>query len=88
VSQANLEIVRSAWDACERRDMETLFALYDSEIVWDQTPYGGAELAALYNGHDGISRFLGEWLAPFESYYAQTACRVEGLGDGDRVLRR
>jgi len=65
--------------------MGALFAHYDPEIVWDQTHYGGAELAAVYHGHDGIRRFFGEWLAPFESYYAHAEEIVDA---GDAVLVR
>jgi ketosteroid isomerase-like protein len=71
MSQENVELVRAAWRAWERGDMAAVFAFYDPEIVWDQTHYGAAELLGLYRGHDGIRRFFREWLAPFESYYAQ-----------------
>jgi ketosteroid isomerase-like protein len=71
VSQENVEIVRAAWEAWERKDMDAVFAFYDPQIVWDQTHYGAAELLGVYHGHDGIRRFFREWLAPFQSYYAQ-----------------
>jgi ketosteroid isomerase-like protein len=67
MSQENVELVRAAWEAWERRDMEAIFAFYDPEIVWDQTHYG--EPSGVYHGHDGIRQFLREWFASFESYY-------------------
>ena len=70
MSQENVELVRAAWEAWERGDMEAIFAFYDPEIVWDQTHYGTAEMSGIYHGHDGIRRFFREWLAPFESYHA------------------
>ena len=67
MSQENVELVRAAWEAWERRDMEAIFAFYDPEIVWDQTHYG--EPSGVYHGHDGIRQFLREWFASFQSYY-------------------
>jgi ketosteroid isomerase-like protein len=83
MSQENVELVRAAWEAWERRDMEALFAFYDPEIVWDQTRYAGGELAALYSGHDGVRRFFREWLAPFESYFAYAEDFIDA---GDAVV--
>jgi hypothetical protein len=44
VSRDSDEVVRATWEACERRDMDALFAFYDPEIVWDQTRYGERNL--------------------------------------------
>jgi ketosteroid isomerase-like protein len=65
--------------------MEAIFAFYDPEIVWDQTHYGGAELANLYLGHDGIRRFFREWLEPFESFYAHAEDFIDA---GEAVVVR
>ena len=70
MSQENVELLRAAWEAWERGDMEAIFAFYDPEIVWDQTHYGPGGVSGIYHGHDGIRRFFREWLEPFESYYA------------------
>ncbi|MEA2140153.1 MAG: uncharacterized protein QOC91_252 [Solirubrobacteraceae bacterium] len=83
MSQENLEIVRAAWEAWERGDMEAIFALYDPAIVWDQTHYGAGELSGVYHGHDGIKQFFRAWLAPFESYYAHAQ---EFVDAGEAVL--
>jgi len=85
MSQENVEVVRAAWEAWERRDMEALFGFYDPEIIWDQTGYQAGELAAVYRGHDGLRRFFREWLAPFESYYAHAE---EIIDAGEAVLVR
>lgn len=69
MSQENVGLVRAAWEAWERGDMEALFAFYDPAVVWDQTRYGDA-ISGVFDGHDGIKQFFREWLAPFESYYA------------------
>jgi ketosteroid isomerase-like protein len=70
VSREDVELVRAAWEAWERGDMEAIFAFYDPEIVWDQTHAETPELSAVYHGHDGVRRFFRAWIAPFESYYA------------------
>jgi uncharacterized protein len=86
MSQAtNVELVRAAWEAWERGDMEAIFAFYDPEIVWDQTHYETSELSAVYHGHDGIRRFFRAWLAPFESYSAHPE---EFLEVGEAVVVR
>jgi ketosteroid isomerase-like protein len=85
VSQENVKIVRAAWEAWERGDMEAIFALYDPAIVWDQTHYGPAELSVVYHGHDGIKKFFRAWLAPFESYHAHAE---EFIDAGEAVVVR
>ena len=81
--QENVEIVRAAWEAWERGDMEAIFAFYDPEIVWDQTHFG--EPSGLFHGHDGIRRFFREWLAPFENYYAHAEDFIDA---GEAVVVR
>jgi ketosteroid isomerase-like protein len=85
MSQANVELVRAAWEAWERRDMEAIFAFYDPEIVWDQTHAQAGELTAVYHGHDGVRQFMREWFAPFESYYARPE---EFIDAGEAVVVR
>jgi hypothetical protein len=65
MSRENVEVVRAAWEAWERADMEALFEVYDPAIVWDQTHYGTVELGGVYHGHEGVRQFFREWLAPF-----------------------
>jgi ketosteroid isomerase-like protein len=50
MSQENVELVRAAWEAWERGDMESIFEFYDPVIVWDQTHYQAGELSAVYHG--------------------------------------
>ena len=85
MSQTDVDLVRASWEAWERGDMDAIFAFYDPEIVWDQTRYGGAELASLYHGHDGVRQFFREWLAPFESFYAHAEDFIDA---GEAVVVR
>ena len=85
MSQENVEIVRAAWEAWDRGDMDALFGFYDPAIVWDQTSYDTGELSGCYHGHDGVRQFFREWLAPFEDYYAHADDFIEA---GDAVVVR
>jgi ketosteroid isomerase-like protein len=82
MSQENVEVVRRAWEAWERRDMEALFALYDPAITWEQR---GSPPVGLYHGHVGVGRFFGEWLEPFEAFYAHAD---EFIAAGNSVVVR
>jgi hypothetical protein len=85
MSQENVDLVRAAWEAWERRDMEAIFEFYDPAVVWDQTRAPPPELAEVYRGHDGIRRFFREWLDPFESFYAHPE---EFIDAGEAVVVR
>jgi uncharacterized protein len=85
MSQANVDLVRAAWEAWERRDMEAIFEFYDPAIAWDQTRASPPELADVYRGHDGVRRFFREWLEPFESFYAHAE---EFIDAGEAVVVR
>jgi ketosteroid isomerase-like protein len=80
--QENVEIVRRAWDAWERRDIEGLFALYDPAIIWDMSHYDDV-IGGVFRGHEGVRRFFGEWLEPFETYYAHAETFIDA---GDNVV--
>jgi len=83
--QTNVEVVRAAWEAWERRDMRALFRLYDPDIVWDQTHADTSELTTEYHGHDGVRRFFRAWMDPFESYHAHAD---EFIDAGEAVVVR
>jgi ketosteroid isomerase-like protein len=85
MSPENVELVRAAWEAWERGDIEALFGFYDPAIVWDQTGYAGMELSSVYHGHDGVKQFFRDWLAPFESYYAHAEDFIDA---GEAVVVR
>ncbi len=70
MSRENLEAVRRAWEAWQRRDMTALFEFYASDIVWDMT-HTDVPDRGVYHGHDGVKKFFQEWaFEPFDEYYA------------------
>jgi ketosteroid isomerase-like protein len=55
VSQENVELVRRVWDAWERVDTNSVFALYAGDIEWtmfESTDYP-ADDPDIYRGHEG-----------------------------------
>ncbi len=88
MSNQNVEIVRRLFRTVEERDLETMFELYDPEVVIREStslPYGGE-----YHGHDGVVEhglgYLGTWM-PVQQPGDETL-EPEFLGGGDRVFVR
>ena len=75
-----MEIVRLVWEAIERRDTETLFALYDPAITWESC-YG--PLTGVYHGHDGVRQFFRDWMESIESFEAHAETFID---TGDAVV--
>src|SRR5215204_1156091 len=83
-SQPNVEIVRRVWDAWISGDLDALFEVFDPSIEWDATRLEGWPEDEVYYGHDGVRRFLEDWLASWERYEAGVEEYIDA-GD-DRVL--
>jgi ketosteroid isomerase-like protein len=80
MSEGNVEIVRRAWEAWERRDIQAMFGLVDPAIVWEM--HGGAiELRGLYHGHEGVGQLFQQWLESFEadSYEAHAETFIDAV---------
>ena len=59
MSESNVEIVRSAFDAIRRRDLDALLALYDPEIEF--LPLTGTHVErGGYAGHAGVLSYFDE----------------------------
>ncbi len=69
MSEENVEVVREAWDAWLRGDMDSLLTCYDPEVVWDLTHFRDWP-DNTYRGHQGVRRFLEEWLEVWDDYEA------------------
>ena len=70
MSQENVEIVRLAWEAWIKGDLDALFAFFDPAVEWDTTNVEGWLEDSTYRGHAGVRRFLEEWLSSWERYEA------------------
>jgi ketosteroid isomerase-like protein len=67
MSQENVEVVRGAWDAWIRGDLDGLLAYYDPEGVWDLTHFREWP-DVTYRGLEGVRRFLDEWLEVWDDF--------------------
>jgi ketosteroid isomerase-like protein len=84
MSRDNVEVVRRAWDAWIRGDMDALFETFHPSVEWDTTNFEGWPENEVYRGHDGIRRFFEEWLASWDRYEAGVEEYLDA--EGDRVL--
>jgi ketosteroid isomerase-like protein len=85
MSQENVEIVRSLFQATARRDTATVLALYDPEVEWNNTqgPLQGLIERKVYRGYEGLRLWWREYQEPWESTWEE----VEDLIDaGDQVV--
>jgi ketosteroid isomerase-like protein len=81
MSQENVEIVRTLFDAFARRDHEAAFAHYDADIEWDTSRVReGADVdtAGVYHGHDGVRAYWRRWLSAWEDVEATGVEFVDG----------
>src|SRR2546421_7550611 len=67
MSQENVEVVRAAWDAWGRGDMDGLFAFLAQDVVFD-TAHIRDWPEPEYIGHAGLRRFLTEWLEVWDAF--------------------
>jgi len=67
MSQENVALVLSLYDAVQRRDYESPFDACDESILWDMSGFGLPDMARVYRGHDGIRDFWRRWLAAWET---------------------
>ena len=78
MSQDHIDLVRSAYEAYNRRDVEAVFARFDSQIDWDvpdSLPWG-----AHVRGIEGLGPF-------FEGLAAYTMARATRDGAGLGLTR-
>jgi ketosteroid isomerase-like protein len=80
MSQENVELVVSLYDAVQRQDYESPFEVIDEDIVWDMSGFALPDMARLYRGHDGIREFWSKWLAAWETIEYK-ALAAEDHGD-------
>jgi ketosteroid isomerase-like protein len=77
MSQENVELVRRAFEAFNRRDLATMLALADEEIVVE------SRLAAMeggYHGHQGVRRWWEDALDVLPDYEVEVD-EVRDFGD-------
>ena len=82
MSQENVEVVRAAYDAFERGDLETVSQLHDPSIEW-HTSVEDPD-AAIHRGPAAVRHYFEGYLETFPGLRADLEQCVEA--PGDRVL--
>jgi uncharacterized protein len=78
MSRENVEVVRQAFEAFQRRDNEAVFACYDPEVE-----IHGQVDGSVYRGLDGVRAFFRDWLPAWEEYRSEVE---EWIDAGDHVI--
>jgi ketosteroid isomerase-like protein len=65
MSQENVDVVRSIWEADRRRDWDAVYAAYDGDVVWEDHAglWGDWGVA---RGPDGIREAWRRWYEAFD----------------------
>jgi uncharacterized protein len=69
MSQENVEVVRSVYEASARGDSRAVLAFYDPDVVFDVTHGAVGEVAGrtVHHGHEGLRSFFRAWYDAWES---------------------
>src|SRR5437016_4647811 len=67
MSQENVDLVLSLYDAVQRSDYESPLEMTDDDVLWDVSRLGLPDMAKVYRGRDGVREFWGSWLAAWET---------------------
>lgn len=86
MSEANVELVRRAWEAFERGDAQTAFEIFDPDVEWDVSHdvWGDIVGGGHYRGPQGVATWLRDLYEAWESFEMSTD-EVLDAGD-DRVV--
>jgi uncharacterized protein len=82
MSQENVEVVRGAIDAYNRRDFEAIRALNHAQVEVDWSASRGLE-ARIYQGQEEVMRFMQSFLGMFEQVKMEPDRFIES---GDSVV--
>jgi ketosteroid isomerase-like protein len=75
VSSENVDAVRRAFEAFERRDNEATLAAYDPDVEIEAHIDG-----QVYRGLDGVQEFFRDWLATWDELHSEVEEFID-LGD-------
>jgi ketosteroid isomerase-like protein len=82
MSQENVEVVRQAFEAINRRDVDAFLDLAEPDLVQDWSRAVGPQ-SGIYRGRAQVTRFLHSWWDAFE----ESVIVVDELVDaGDQVI--
>src|SRR3954453_8105654 len=59
-----VELMRSSFEAADRRDFGALMSFYAPDAVWDSSPLG----MEVYEGQAALRRFFEDWIGAYAEY--------------------
>jgi ketosteroid isomerase-like protein len=68
MSQENVDIIQTLFEAFRRRDVKTMESLMAPEVEWDATRFAVMvpDLVGVYRGAEGTQRFWRTWLSSWK----------------------
>ena len=80
MTESNVDRIRHAYDAWNRRDIEAAMAFLDEDVEWEMSgAIVGTEAA--YRGHEGVRRWWLQFLEPFDSVTIEPLEVIESRAD-------
>ncbi len=84
MSQQNVNLVQSLYEAFARGDIPAILGAMDPDIVWDIPQAPDYPLGGIHRGPQGIAN---EFFSLIPSYYLEFAATAQHVvDDGDRVI--
>jgi len=71
-----VELVRKAFEAANRRDVDAVVSYYAQDAVWDMSTMG----LGTFNGRAAIRDHFEDWFAPYEAWHSKVE-EVRDLGN-------
>ncbi len=79
--EEKLKIGHASYDAFNRKDIDALLKLYDSECEWNMSHYHGWPEKPVYRGRGGLTEFFDAWFAPWEDFRIEIKEMINLPGD-------
>ena len=86
MSQENVELVRAAWDAWARGDMDAALSVFTPDAEWDVTRSDIPDLG-VYRGPEGVLAFFRDWQEQTFDDYRAVAEEFIAAGDETVLVR-
>ncbi len=84
MSRGNVEVVRGAFEATNRRDWESAMSAYVDDV--ELVVHGSFVPSGTYNGRAEVGGWFGDWLATFEPDYKFDIEEIREVGDAVVVV--
>ena len=83
MSGENVGLVRQAYEAFRRRDVDRWRQLFSPDVIWDMSGAASPAVTGVYHGHEGMESFLRRWVGTWDEFSIETR---ELIDAGDSVV--